>query len=76
MNEQIPKNSINQQDQKIVKFKYINYRGDCSWREVLPLDIRFGTSNWHSEPQWLLRGFDLNKDAEREFALKDILVWN
>lgn len=61
--------------EKIVKFKYKNYRGEVAWRSVEPIEIRFGSTDWHPEPQWLLRALDVEKNAEREFAIKDIEVW-
>ena len=31
--------------------------------------LRFGSTQWHPEPQWLLQAWDVDKDAERDFAL-------
>lgn len=53
-------------------FTYRNYRGEIALRRVQPLAIRFGSTEWHPEPQWLLRAFDLDKGEEREFAMRDI----
>lgn len=53
-------------------FWYCNYRGEEGYRRVRPLGIRYGVNKWHKEPQWLLLAIDLEKDAEREFAMKDI----
>lgn len=50
-------------------FWYRNYRGQEGYRRVRPLGIRFGTNEWHTDPQWLLLAIDLEKDAEREFAM-------
>lgn len=60
---------------KWVKFEYTNYKGETAWRHVEPIEIRFGATEWHKEPQWLLKALDLDKKAIREFALKDILHW-
>jgi len=54
-----------------VVFWYRNYRGEEDYRHVRPISLRFGTSEYHPEQQWLLLGFDIEKQAEREFALKD-----
>ncbi|TSD89161.1 hypothetical protein FFK22_009010 [Mycobacterium sp. KBS0706] len=43
-------------------------------RRAVPMSVRFGSTEWHPEPQWLLRAFDVEKQAEREFAMKDMLV--
>ena len=53
-------------------FTYRNYRGEVAERRVQPISVRFGTTEWHPQPGWLLRGFDLEKMAEREFAMADI----
>lgn len=59
-----------------LSFKYRNYKGKESWRKVIPKYLRHGSSSWHKEPQWLLKAHDIEKDAEREFAVKDILEWS
>lgn len=59
----------------VVVIDYTNHRGERSERKVKPSLIRFGSSPWHKEPQWLLVAKDLEKDALREFAMKDIHLW-
>lgn len=49
---------------------YRNWRGEVSERRILPILIRYGTSKWHPEPQWLMLATDVDKGEEREFALK------
>lgn len=53
-------------------FQYKNHRGEVAARVVFPISVRFGTTEWHPEAQWLLRAFDRDKQAEREFAMRDI----
>ena len=53
-------------------FEYKNHRGEVATRTVTPISVRFGSTEWHSEPQWLLLAFDHEKQAEREFAMRDI----
>lgn len=49
---------------------YTNWRGETSVRRIVPLAApHLGTTDWHSEPGWLWRVFDCDKQAEREFAL-------
>ncbi len=55
-----------------ITFWYKNYRGETGYRQAIPISLRFGSSDWHKETQWLLVGFDTEKQAEREFALRDI----
>lgn len=60
---------------KKVKILYTNYRSETSHREILPQKIWFGSTEWHPEAQWLLDAYDVEKDAIRNFAMKDIQEW-
>lgn len=71
VDDQMPKDKPGQR----VTFDYTNFRGDKSVRLVQPLWILFGVNEWHTEPQWLMVGYDVNKEAERTFAMKDIANW-
>ncbi len=59
-------------DAKVVGIDYTNYLGTRSLRLIVPISLRFGVNEWHTEPQWLLLAFDLDRQAEREFAVADI----
>lgn len=61
--------------ENIVIIDYTNHRGERREREIIPIEIVFGGSKWHSEPQWLLRATDCEKNEERHFAMKDIHSW-
>lgn len=54
-----------------IKLTYRNYRGEISERTITPQSVWYGSTDWHPEPQWLLTAFDHDKQAERDFALKD-----
>lgn len=54
-----------------IKIPYTNYRGETSERTITPIRPWFGSTEWHPEPQWLLRAYDHDKGAERDFAFKD-----
>jgi predicted DNA-binding transcriptional regulator YafY len=58
-----------------VTINYTNWEGKTADRNIFPLKIWFGTTNWHLEEQWLLKAFDLDKGEERDFSLKDIHSW-
>jgi hypothetical protein len=58
-----------------VTIVYTNYKGETAIRRILPQSIFFGSNEWHKEPQWLLEGIDLDKDALRTFAVRDIRAW-
>lgn len=53
-------------------FDYRNHRGERAIRRAIFHGIRFGSTEWHPEPQWLLAGIDIEKGARREFALRDV----
>jgi len=56
-------------DGRALEFKYTNWRGETSMRLAQPVSVRWGNNEWHAKPQWLLRAYDLEKGADREFAL-------
>jgi predicted DNA-binding transcriptional regulator YafY len=58
-----------------VKIDYTNHRGERSIRTILPEQIEWAKTEWHPETQWLLLAWDCDKEAEREFAMKDIHSW-
>ena len=60
-----------------LQFKYKNYKGKTNIRNVIPYNIHFGSTEFHPQEQWLLRAFDVDKCAERNFALKDVIkfIW-
>jgi len=54
-----------------IHFLYTNHRRELAIRWVTPKSIRWGVTEWHTEPQWLLLAFDHEKGANREFALEN-----
>ena len=60
---------------KIVRIVYTNYRGETNTREIIPKEMYFASTDWHPEKQWLLKAFDISKNADRSFAVKDIRCW-
>ena len=59
-----------------VAILYTNYRGETSVRRIVPKRIWFGKTDWHPEDQWILDAYDLEKKADRGFALKDVKAWS
>jgi hypothetical protein len=55
-----------------IRFNYTNYKGETEDRHVRPISMRFGTSLWHTEPQWLVKAWDFDRKQYREFALADM----
>lgn len=58
------------QDHAIIN--YTNWEGITADRKIQPLHIWFGATEYHKTPQFLLNAIDLDKDAERDFAMNDI----
>lgn len=56
-----------------LSFAYTNWKGAQSRRRVLPCRLYFGATDWHPEPQWLLEALDLDKNALRVFAVRDMV---
>ena len=57
--------------ERSVRFFYTNYRGERSIRTAVPVILTWGQSQWHPRPQWLMTAFDMDKGAERTFALEN-----
>jgi len=60
---------------KSVTIVYTNWKGITAERVIIPIEIWYGSTEWHKEEQWLLRAHDVDKDEERNFAVKDIKGW-
>lgn len=59
-------------DEKIINLIYTNYKGETNNRKIIPNKIWFGSTDWHPKKQWLLDAYDIDKKANRSFAMKDI----
>jgi hypothetical protein len=57
---------------KAVKVKYKNYRGEVGTRSIIPMEVYWGQTEYHPHDQWLLKVWDVEKNAERIYAFKDI----
>ena len=63
------------EEKQVVNILYTNYRGETAIRRIVPKEIKFLSTEWHHEEQWCLIAHDVEKDAERTFACKDIKAW-
>lgn len=59
-----------------IEIDYTNYRGERSLRLIRPEYIGLGFNQWHPERQWLLFAHDVEKNARRTFALRNIHAWD
>lgn len=55
-----------------LKFTYENYRGEVGERRVFPRHMYHGTNEYHTEPGWLIEGWDMDRKALRTFAVDKI----
>ena len=59
-----------------VIIQYTNWKGETGERAIQPLELWFGSTEYHPDEQWLLRAIDIAKNEERNFAMKDVIAWN
>lgn len=56
-----------------LEFIYCNHKGETARRSVKFIKVWYGSTEYYKEPQWLLRGYDLDRRAERDFAFKNFV---
>lgn len=56
-------------------FRYRNHRGEIAERRVQPIRLWYGATEHHPYCTWLLKALDVDRGAERDFALHEILTW-
>ncbi|MBD3280807.1 hypothetical protein GF389_04770 [Candidatus Dojkabacteria bacterium] len=61
--------------EKVVKLLYKNYKGVTKLRTVQPIEIWYGSTEYHKGAQWLMKVYDLDKEDYRDYALNDIKEW-
>lgn len=62
-------------NKQTVMIDYTNWKGERRMRHIWPRSISFKSSEWHTEPQWLLSAIDMEDQKEKDFAMKDIRDW-
>jgi len=63
-------------ESKKIQIEYTNWRGERGIRTIIPKEIQYISNEWHKEAQWCLIAYDIDKQAERTFACKDIHNWS
>lgn len=58
------------------KILYKNWKGVTAVRNIEPLRLWHGSTEFHKEPQWFVTALDYQKDMVRDFALLDITELN
>lgn len=54
-------------------FEYKNWKGETSMRTVIPSEIWYGHTDYHTNDQWMLKAWDVDKEDTRDFVVKDII---
>jgi hypothetical protein len=62
--------------EKEVVIVYKNWRGVIGMRLIKPITIWYGKSEYHEEEQYFLKALDVDKNLERDFAMRDIDYWD
>ena len=60
---------------RFVQFMYTNHRGETRRRRVIPRSIEYTGTDWYPRAQWILWAMDIDKAAQRGFALTQISEW-
>ena len=63
------------EENKKVKILYTNWKGETKYRNIIPKSIEFKSTEWHKQEQWIMNALDVDKNADRAFAIKDIKEW-
>lgn len=56
----------------VMRFVYTNYKGVTSVRSVFPWRMRYAATEHHPKPQWIMDAYDIEKGANRSFAMADM----
>lgn len=55
----------------ILTFTYTNWKNETAFRRVQARALAYKATSWHPEKQWILTAYDLDRESERDFALRD-----
>ncbi|NRD80304.1 hypothetical protein HPT25_23565 [Bacillus sp. BRMEA1] len=56
----------------LIRFRYKNWKDVVTVRKAFVKGFFFGKTEYHPDYQCFIKGFDLDKMAIRDFAVKDI----
>jgi predicted DNA-binding transcriptional regulator YafY len=64
-----------EEENPVVCVDYTNWRGERMLRRIVPQRLYLAEVEWHAGSQWILDAWDVEKEAIRSFAMKDIKSW-
>ena len=56
-----------------IKVKYKNWQGEIGIRNIIPFTVHYGHTDYHKINQWLMDVWDVDKDAQKTYAMLDII---
>jgi predicted DNA-binding transcriptional regulator YafY len=59
--------------EKAITVRYKNWHGQTALRSIIPIEVSWGSTEWHPHAQWLLKVWDIERGDYRQYALKDII---
>ncbi|MDE2095729.1 MAG: hypothetical protein KGL39_00600 [Patescibacteria group bacterium] len=60
-----------------LRILYTNWKGETGWQLIQPpFHIHFASNDFHTEKQWLLDAFDVERQARRSFTLRGVHRWD
>lgn len=69
-----PINMLEDRD-RIVTIVYTNYKQEKKSYRIIPHSIKFGKTEYHPSPQWLIEATDVERNVHRTFAMANIHDW-
>lgn len=67
---------MDKNNKQVVIINYTNWKNETEDRNIIPIKIWYGKTEWHPLEQWLLKAFDIDKQSERDFSMLDIHSWS
>lgn len=58
--------------ERLITFDYTNHRGEKARRTAKVIKVWWGETSYHSGEQWIFTGYDYDRQANRDFAMKDM----
>jgi len=68
--EQLQKRSLMS---KFIRVIYTNWRQETKVRNILPIAIYWGSTNYYPIPQWIVKAYDKDRQDYRLYSLKNIV---
>lgn len=59
--------------EQVLTVRYKNYRGEVAVRKIVPVKTWWGKTDFHPHEQWILTVWDCERNAQRDYAMQDIL---